>query len=87
MNEEIENNRLLARDAWLFKLLPYADIICYALAVACAVLWCAGCAATSLPHRPQAQSSDQQTLHDEVPAGNKCPAVYDAPNGNLRFCM
>lgn len=39
-----------------------------------------------LPHRPPQQSWDQENLHR---LGNQqnCPAVFDAPNGNLRQCL
>ena len=43
----------------------------------------------SLPHRPRAQSWDQETLKRLAPKDDRsrpCPEVYDAPGGNLRFC-
>jgi hypothetical protein len=38
-----------------------------------------------LPHRPM-HDIDVQGHLDLVPA-TPCPAVYDAPNGELRFCL
>jgi hypothetical protein len=84
-DEEIENNRLLARDYWLFRYLHHFEWACYILAVIAAVIWCAGCTHT-LPHRPTWESYDQANLKALVPGGNSCPAVYDAPGGELRLC-
>lgn len=36
------------------------------------------------PH-PRQQSWDQENLHEL--SNRPCPAVYDAPNGNLRECL
>lgn len=38
-----------------------------------------------LPHRPLHEIDIQG--HQQYAPRRDCPAVYDAPNGNLRFCL
>ncbi len=49
----------------------------------------AGCATPHyLPHRPTWESYDQANLKALAPTQTTgCPGVYDAPNGELRFCL
>lgn len=46
-----------------------------------------GCTAPNwyLPSRPLREIDIQG--HERRQASVKCPAVYDAPHGNLRFCL
>lgn len=37
--------------------------------------------------RPRGESYDQENLHDLARSATGCAAVYDAPNGELRFCL
>jgi hypothetical protein len=59
----------------------------YALAlllVLCAAIGGLHSESKGLPHRPKNQSFDQENLKRQE--RDDCPAYYDAPNGNLRFC-
>ncbi len=47
-------------------------------------LYLLGCAHT-LPHRPMSEIDIQG--HMELAPRRACPAVYDAPDGNLRMCL
>jgi hypothetical protein len=51
------------------------------------VLMLAACSSprTYLPHRPLHEIDIQG--HQQYAPRRDCPAVYDAPNGNLRFCL
>ena len=41
-----------------------------------------------LMHRPMQQSWDQENLHNLGHGTRRpCPAVFDAPDGNLRQCL
>lgn len=43
------------------------------------------CTAEYLPHRPLSEIDIQG--HMDYAPRRQCPAVYDAPQGELRFCL
>jgi hypothetical protein len=62
--------------------------LAFGFIIGTAIVVATGCTTEHyLPHRPRAQSWDQENLSNLAYSTTGCPAVYDAPNGELRFCL